>query len=1140
MLGSLGIAHDHFAAARRAQESLYLIVPDTPSATSGAVAAVHAADILLCRRPCPPSSDTVTPFGAVRCLDDLHYELSRAALVHLQDRRLDADEGDDPNDSSACSDEDSAVDEESVVKRLLCLDCTSAPAPCCLEQRLLRQPGPPLPNPDDLLREALGAPRKLSPWPAAVAATREQRFRPTWGPLDDETSQEPRALPPARTTSCGGGGLLSEAVCRDACSSTWLTSVDADPATVARARRQIMRPPLELEMPLLPPPPVRVLAHASTDASLAASDEVSSTRQPPSIKDGDPMLSQMLLGEERPAGTAEPELSPLAAKPPSVSAPSSRAPSASTPVAVLTMATSEVRRSIASRVLAPLSSARQRSERAQRLLSAALAPLCRPADEQSSRRSRKRTLASAICGTMPESSVRRSMLGGGVRGLEERLPEQPPPPSNSTAAPSDPVLRLLLPRPVLASASLLASAAPHPASGIRRAELAAHEAKVLERLLAKGDLCAQVRILPHPDGHAAALRHKQQPEKPPLGAVAAGPPPPPPPPLAEDAVVGALLTPRSGGAPLGGGGGGGLGGGGGGGLGGSSRGHVPAVSPLAAVLGLAPLELITYKRSLEPRAEAIAPPPPLRAPAAGSFSARLLGDEEEAEPPVSDPPLCDVGGSGVEGDLEARGRERGLAMAAAEKEEAAAAIETTQQQRRPPRPPPHDQDPTPPSRQDSSTASGTTATLPSPATIERVVPPAEVRPRMSAVLSAAEDDREPAGAFALSLDESFAESVDAFLQISHGLVPPPRHGGGGGSGGNKGSVAGGGGIAPSGGSVGGVGGVGGVGSGAARRLEEALPSKLLRHAHGSTGLLALLPECLCEHVPLIAAEVIATLAVADGVGVLWLLPEPMIESALAFWREYARLEPLSAQLSVRRLPYVPAAGTEEEPLGAGELGLAPLHSVLDLPEGGPSGGREPPASLVLLTATAPELAVCEALGERIVGAPPRCRLVGLVCGLPAGPRGGTLSLAPLCSALGVRRLLLRGECDPDVLALQATRKPVPFVVPPALAVAFDRLVSDATSELRELLARRPDLAPLPFESRALKRCIEQTNAQRRPGAMSDAEQATFWALMTAFCARRLVDCAEDADAASFGAFLGQVTRPLIVPLVPRLSTTTTS
>jgi hypothetical protein len=68
-----------------------------------------------------------------------------------------------------------------------------------------------------------------------------------------------------------------------------------------------------------------------------------------------------------------------------------------------------------------------------------------------------------------------------------------------------------------------------------------------------------------------------------------------------------------------------------------------------------------------------------------------------------------------------------------------------------------------------------------------------------------------------------------------------------------------------------------------------------------------------------------------------------------------------------------------------------------------------------------------------------------------------------------------------VLALRATRRSVPFTIPGVLLVAFDRLVEDAKLELCEVLERRPELRPLPFNSRALKQCIEQTNAQRKPG-----------------------------------------------------------
>ena len=79
----------------------------------------------------------------------------------------------------------------------------------------------------------------------------------------------------------------------------------------------------------------------------------------------------------------------------------------------------------------------------------------------------------------------------------------------------------------------------------------------------------------------------------------------------------------------------------------------------------------------------------------------------------------------------------------------------------------------------------------------------------------------------VSLDESFAESVDAFLQISHGMQPHKKPGEEGPSGSRKAATA----------------------SDATGRRplgrEETLLSKLLRHTkHSTTGLLALLPEML--------------------------------------------------------------------------------------------------------------------------------------------------------------------------------------------------------------------------------------------------------------------------------------------------------
>jgi hypothetical protein len=104
--------------------------------------------------------------------------------------------------------------------------------------------------------------------------------------------------------------------------------------------------------------------------------------------------------------------------------------------------------------------------------------------------------------------------------------------------------------------------------------------------------------------------------------------------------------------------------------------------------------------------------------------------------------------------------------------------------------------------------------------------------------------------------------------------------------------------------------------------------------------------------------------------------------------------------------------TDEQIQRAGELGLVPLHSVLDLPPGGPSGG-EPPAALVLLTATNPALDECKALGESVVGTPPRCRLGRLLDrprfrggggGGTAGGRGSIPHRGTACATCSARRV----------------------------------------------------------------------------------------------------------------------------------------
>ena len=68
--------------------------------------------------------------------------------------------------------------------------------------------------------------------------------------------------------------------------------------------------------------------------------------------------------------------------------------------------------------------------------------------------------------------------------------------------------------------------------------------------------------------------------------------------------------------------------------------------------------------------------------------------------------------------------------------------------------------------------------------------------------------------------------------------------------------------------VSGTGACSGGGGGGAQQLLD----KLTRHAAGSAGFLAFLPDSLCGNVPLLAAQLIWQLIQKENASVLWLLP----------------------------------------------------------------------------------------------------------------------------------------------------------------------------------------------------------------------------------------------------------------------------
>lgn len=697
------------------------------------------------------------------------------------------------------------------------------------------------------------------------------------------------------------------------------------------------------------------------------------------------------------------------------------------------------------RTLAPLSSARQRSERTQRLIKAVMAPAATPEQPRSRW---PRILFASACADSGDAPHKEARGGDGSvpAAIEAVLLRQAVP------APSPCELRRFL-----NGRAVRQGTTSQPASGVQRDVLDAHMAALVHRLLKAGDAASQVRSLPvenvPADEHSATTDR-----------------------FVDDGVVGSLMTPWPAADSQR-----------------ASAGFGPTGNSIAGVVGIDRAELLTYRRSLGPGA--LATTAGTAASSAQVDRVRGMGlrivagygtanvgveDHDDAvalgavAPPVDEDEGADAiafaGANGMRGHA---GANQGATAAMACPVAA------------------------------SSVPSGTNGLR--DRTVSRL--PAADAPTHERTTSA-DDVRPPSGAFVMSLHESFSESVDAFLQISHGIAPPKRPNNTVELGAEAGSH----------------------GAQAAAVRQETLPSKLRRHAQGSTGLLALLPEGVTEHVPLMAAMIIDSLARADPVSILWVLPDAMVAAAQSFWQQFVRCTPPRTEappVRVRALDSTPITNASATPLGPGELGFCSLSvamaaaAALEGANAASEGATAatPPAALVVLTAPALDVSTASSLGRVLIGTPPRGRVVALLCGLPMG---GASSLAPLCAALGVRRLLLRSEFDPDVSALRATRRSVAFAVPARLKAPFETLVLDAQKELNQLLHTHPELTPLPFESCALKARIEQFNAARRPGSMPDGEARIFWSLLACFCARRLLDCAEDADADAFSAFMSQV------------------
>ena len=1098
MLISLRAA-DHYADARQREESLRIepcnVVENQDELHLPEGARSLGGLILPMLKPSPEEVPSfMALFGSVQHLHHQQEMLLERVMRSAAKERTNENNHEKQVDSEDGSsrDERSEDDEPCVIDKLIQRDQNPKLVLRKLEQRIQIDPHPSV-GANSLLRESLGQHQPPEPWPSEVHATRERFFRPHLTQIHPaQTHPEQLQAPKAPRMRCLGGLRgLTRRLCHSTCRYRLQPHSESGEHPAQHSSALAAPPAVMLGMECA------IMPHGSA----AEARESSLT-----IAHG----FELLLHSTSADATNNVFLPPDTAK-----------------------------------ALAPLGSARQRSERAQKLLASAMTPMC--------------TVAAAPSALFPRC-LRLQQATPVLREMQRTVQAD-----EATAPPT--VRSSCVIRRFLSSRTPKEPAGGHPLCGIARDLLMAHESSTFKHFLERGDLSAKARMLPQVKDATNAAD---------LAATLAMP-------LLSDPIIGGLITQHrmkigsapgkteplsSDGADLMA-------------LGGAKSGPRSAGLSVAETFGLLRADLVGYRRALAPNATAIAAAPPSElsahlshqtAPmriALGYESMSMKHAKNETATGASiegggrlevvnygDQDVSFVlGGGGISERCEQGER---LPDKQSNPESGAAAAAS----------------PKPSSKQESDDLDGRAVTMglkrrldhPENATTsqERIKEARKGSPTTtgqrqhfaSCVFArgrrtTADDALELAGAYTMSLCESFEDSVDAFLQISHGVRPDQRHQSGGDRNPSRGRADG----------------ASNSHLDAPQVLGEPLQSKLLRHAKGSTGLLALLPECLCEHIPLIAAQIIATATStpaplegsttsAEPHGVLWALPEPMVGSAHAFWEEFLRSaahQPgvRAPPLITRTLEATPGSCHGAPPLRAGEVAFCSLHSLAtaatenvgnaDMREGRSDDPTVPHiASLIVVTANSPELTTCEAIG-RYLGSTPRSRVVALLCGIP---HGGSAGLTPLCIALGVHRLLICGEHDPDVRALCATQRTVHFTLPSRLQLSFEGLATDAQAELQKLLEARPDLAPLPFESRAIKHRIEQTSAARKPGGtvapgpegggqrgshgastgsgVGDADQRLFWSLMACFCARRLLDCAEDADAASFRAFIEQV------------------
>ncbi len=239
--------------------------------------------------------------------------------------------------------------------------------------------------------------------------------------------------------------------------------------------------------------------------------------------------------------------------------------------------------------------------------------------------------------------------------------------------------------------------------------------------------------------------------------------------------------------------------------------------------------------------------------------------------------------------------------------------------------------------------------------------------------------------------------------------------------------------------------------------EELLVCKLLRQTRQSgTSLMALLPESVSVHVPIMVARLLSSLVPSAHASALWIVPGDSVAPLMRFLSLLGQLHSIG-QLVVRELAGVPGAGSEPQ-LRHSELGVLPLpvlQKCAPMARHNNSGHNNSAADLVVLTASASSLpvlpdAVRQLLAVGAAGAP---RLVAILCGkLP--DEGNLGALIPACTALGVRRLVMRAERDPDVCVLKSYRRTYAFTSPSELVDTCRGLHRMARRELLEVRRRR--------------------------------------------------------------------------------------